>query len=64
MNSNVDIAYRQNTLDEQSKQKSVVEDDELKELLRKALTEKIDDREMFMKRIDRSYYYEQPDGEF
>jgi len=34
---------------------------ELRELLRTALTEKIDDREVFMKGIDQSYYYEEPD---
>ena len=31
------------------------------ELLRTALTDRIDDRELFMKGIDYSYYYEQPD---
>ncbi len=31
----------------------------LKELLKGALTSKIDDREMFMKGIDYSYYYEE-----
>ena len=31
----------------------------LKSLLKKALTNKIDDREMFMKGIDYSYYYEE-----
>jgi cell filamentation protein len=34
---------------------------ELRELLRTALTDKIDDREVFMKGIDQSYYYEEPD---
>ena len=33
----------------------------LKDLLRPALTSKIDDREIFMKGIDYSYYYEEPD---
>lgn len=33
----------------------------IKELLNKALTDKINDREMFMKGIDYSYYYEQVD---
>ena len=33
----------------------------LKELLVAALTDKIDDREMFMKGIDYSYYYEEPE---
>ena len=32
----------------------------LKRLLKGALTDKIDDREMFMKGIDYSYYYEEP----
>ena len=34
-------------------------DDTLRELLRSALTDKIDDRETFMKGIDYSYYYEE-----
>ena len=34
---------------------------ELQELLRTALTEKVDDREVFMKGIEQSYYYEEPD---
>jgi cell filamentation protein len=33
----------------------------LKTLLEKALTSKISDREMFMKGIDYSYYYEEND---
>lgn len=32
------------------------------ELLKQAMTDKIDDREIFMKGIDYSYYYEQEDG--
>lgn len=35
---------------------------ELRELLRTALTDKIDDREVFMKGIEQSYYYEEPDN--
>ena len=35
---------------------------ELRELLRAALTDKIDDREVFMKGIEQSYYYEEPDN--
>jgi cell filamentation protein len=31
----------------------------LKQLLKNALTEKVSDREMFMKGIDYSYYYEE-----
>lgn len=34
---------------------------EIRELLRNVLTEKIDDREVFMKGIEQSYYYEEPD---
>ena len=34
----------------------------IRELLRSALTDKIDDREMFMKSIDYSYYYERDPG--
>ncbi|MBO8458970.1 MAG: Fic family protein [Bacteroidetes bacterium] len=40
---------------------SVANSDELKVLLRPALTDKINDRETFMKGIDYSYYYEQED---
>ena len=40
-------------------QKSVVDSSEIKRLLQSALTNKIHDRETFMKGIDYSYYYEQ-----
>jgi cell filamentation protein len=39
-------------------QRSVVKDVEIKQLLQSALTDKIDDRETYMKGIDVSYYYE------
>lgn len=42
-------------------QHSVVNASEIKQLLFPALTDKIDDRETFMKGIDYSYYYEQED---
>lgn len=42
-------------------QKSIVDDTEIRSLLRNALTDRIDDRELFMKGIDYSYYYEQND---
>lgn len=42
-------------------QESVVNTSRIKQLLRSALTDKIDDRETFMKGIDYSYYYEQND---
>ncbi len=38
---------------------SVINSSKLKKLLELALTDKIDDREMFMKGIDYSYYYEE-----
>ena len=38
---------------------SKMNDAKIRELLRRALTDKIDDRETFMKGIDYSYYYEQ-----
>jgi len=41
-----------------SMQRSVVKDVEIKVLLKSALTDKIDDRSLFMKGIDVSYYYE------
>ena len=39
--------------------RSPVDPAPVKSLLRDALTDKIDDRETFMKGIDYSYYYEQ-----
>ena len=42
--------------------KSVVDAKPIKSLLRKALTDKIADREIFMKGIDYSYYYEESDS--
>lgn len=39
-------------------ERSVVKDVEIKHLLKSALTEKVNDRELFMKGIDISYYYE------
>ena len=39
--------------------KSVVDSSDIKRLLKSALTDKINDRETFMKGIDYSYYYEQ-----
>lgn len=41
--------------------RSHVKTTELRELLRGALTDKINDREVFMKGIEQSYYYETPD---
>ena len=43
--------------------KSVVDSTDLKTLLKVALTDKINDREMFMKGIDYSYYYESDSDE-
>ncbi len=42
-------------------QRSPVNDLELRELLRAALTDKIDDRDVFMKGVEQSYYYEEED---
>ena len=39
-------------------QRSAVKDLEIKALLKQALTNKIDDRSIFMKGVDMSYYYE------
>ena len=39
-------------------QRSVVKDLEIKALLKAALTDQINDRELYMKGIDVSYYYE------
>ena len=41
--------------------KSPTNDSDICELLRNALTDQINDRELFMKGIDYSYYYEQED---
>ena len=43
--------------------KSVVDPSDIKKLLESALTDKINDRETFMKGIDYSYYYEQEEQE-
>jgi len=42
-------------------ERSPVNDLEIRELLRGALTDKIDDREVYVKGIEQSYYYEEPD---
>ncbi|MDR2106272.1 MAG: Fic family protein [Coriobacteriales bacterium] len=42
-------------------EKSVASSAQIKALLQAALTDKINDREMFMKGVDYSYYYEQED---
>lgn len=42
-------------------ERSPVNNLEIRELLRGALTDQIDDREVFMKGIEQSYYYEEPD---
>jgi cell filamentation protein len=44
-------------------EKSVVRDDVIKGLLRNALTDRTDDRQMIMKGIEYSYYYEEPEGD-
>lgn len=42
--------------------RSHIKTTELRELLHTALTDKIEDREVFMKGIEQSYYYEEPDN--
>ena len=39
-------------------ERSPIKDIEIKELLKKALTDKVNDREVYMKGIDASYHYE------
>lgn len=39
-------------------ERSPIKDIEIKHLLKKALTDKVNDREMYMRGIDHSYYYE------
>lgn len=41
-------------------ERSPINDLEIRELLRTALTDKVNDREVFMKGIEQSYYYEEP----
>ena len=42
--------------------KSPIDDSDIRRLLRSALTDQINDRELFMKGIDYSYYYEQSEN--
>ena len=39
-------------------ERSPIRDIEIKHLLKEALTDKTDDRDVYMKGIDHSYYYE------
>lgn len=39
-------------------ERSPIKDIEIKHVLKQALTDKINDREIYMKGIDHSYYYE------
>ena len=39
-------------------ERSPIKDIEIKYFLKKALTDQVDDREVYMKGIDHSYYYE------
>lgn len=39
-------------------ERSPIKDIEIKHLLKNALTDRVSDREIYMKGIDRSYYYE------
>ena len=41
--------------------RSHVKTTELRELLRTAMTDKVDNREVYLKGIEQSYYYEEPD---
>ncbi len=61
------FTYSDNSIDGQSRKKayllamheSTTNAGHIKTLLRQAMTDRIDDREIFMKGIDYSYYYEQ-----
>lgn len=44
-------------------ERSPVNNLEIRELLRAGLTDKIDDREVYMKGVDRSYHYEEEGGD-
>ena len=39
-------------------ERSPIKDVEIKHILKQALTDKVEDREVYMKGIDHSYYYE------
>jgi len=39
-------------------ERSPIKDIEIKYILKRALTDKVNDREVYMKGIDHSYYYE------
>ena len=45
----------------QAMRQSTTDSSAIRELLRSAMTDQINDREIFMKGIDYSYYYEQED---
>lgn len=47
------------TYSDETMTQSVTDSSPIKQLLKNALTDKINDREMFMKGIDYSYYYEE-----
>ncbi len=61
------FTYSDESIDGKSKTKayalfesSFIDSSLLKKLIKNALTNKINSREMFMKGIDHSYYYEEP----
>ena len=62
LKENISVVIDWNLVDKESylssMERSVVKDIEIKHLLKEALTDKINDREIFMKGIDVSYYYE------
>ena len=57
------LNYGRGNIDGALAKKSVIDSSDLKSLLKTALTDKINDREMFMKGIDYSYYYEEDSNE-
>ena len=62
LKENISVVIDWNLVDKESylssMERSVVKDIEIKHLLKEALTDKINEREIFMKGIDVSYYYE------
>lgn len=56
-------AFRSGDCDLTAMKKSAVDGRDILSLIKNALTTEIDDREIFMKGIDYSYYYEEIDEE-
>ena len=56
--SSAELAREERISKKKAMERSPIRDIEIKHLLRNALTTEIDSREVYMKGIDHSYYYE------